>query len=736
MQQFLKKVIWVCVGIIPFLALYVADGQGIDLINRGTSGMYFPFIAGKNLLFRLLVDISFAAWVVLAFRSAQYRIDWKKSPLLIAYGIFIAVLFIADIFGVDVYKSFWSNFERMEGFVGHVHFFLYFVVLHGMMRTLTEWKTLLKVHVVGNVLVLGWAAGQLMGAPGYFFAAQFPTLASWFATRFPIHMSLNRLDATIGNSAYFAMYCLFFVFVAALLWSQKTDKKYQWFYPTLIVLNLVALFYSGTRGTMIGLVLGGFSTLSLVAWKEKGHARQMLIGALAGCTLFIALLFTFRTSAFVQSQPTLVRFASISFSDITTMSRLSIWKISYEAFKERPILGYGQDNFSRIFAEKFIPEKMWSLEPWYDRSHNVFFDWLVAAGIFGLISYLSLFVVALYLVWNKKSAMPYREKAIITGAFVGYFVHNIFVFDNLTSYILFFTVLAYIIVRTHGDRHVTSHQDEKDSSIVEPFALIGLIAALYYFVYQPYHVSNLIVRGMDVNTYIQKMPFSEVLKQSQDSFVAAIAMNTLGSLEAEEQFMQIGPKLVTVTIPDSVSPTDRETAVRAINELSETLKKHIDSVFEAKKDDPRALAIFGNALGIIGDYPRAEKVLLQAHALAPKKQLIAFDLIRADVALGKYQEAAALAESTYNDAPAYPDAIKWYLVTAALNHSYSKAEAEVIAAGQQIPADGDIVRALVTTGQTKEALALLANLKKANPQYAGEIDAFVKQILTTPSQKK
>ena len=99
---------------------------------------------------------------------------------------------------------------------------------------------------------------------------------------------------------------------------------------------------------------------------------------------------------------------------------------------------------------------MCNLEPWYDRSHNVFFDWLVAAGALGLLTYLSLYGVTLWFMWKNNNGMPLSEKAILTGMLAGYFIHNFFVFDNLTSYILFFALLAYITVRAKGSTD-TSH---------------------------------------------------------------------------------------------------------------------------------------------------------------------------------------------------------------------------------------------------------------------------------------
>ena len=130
MQNLIKKVVWVCLAVIPFIALHVADGGKFDVLSWFTgTGMFFPFISGKNILFRIFVEIALAGWAILALSDTSYRINIRKSPIMIAYGLFIIVLFFADLFGVDTEKSMWSNFERMEGFVGHIHFFAYVILL-------------------------------------------------------------------------------------------------------------------------------------------------------------------------------------------------------------------------------------------------------------------------------------------------------------------------------------------------------------------------------------------------------------------------------------------------------------------------------------------------------------------------------------------------------------------------------------------------------------------------------
>jgi O-antigen ligase len=732
MQNILKKIVWVCLLIIPFVALYVASGHALDLPNLGTSGMYFPFISGKNLLFRLLVDIAFFGWVVLALSDVAYRINIRKNPIFLAYGAFMVVLFLADVFGVNASKSFWSNFERMEGFFGHIHFFAYFVVLTAMFRTVADYGKMWKALILSNVAVLVFGFGQLLGAPGYLFANTFPTVAAKFASAFPVHMSENRLDATLGNSAYFAIYCLMFIFILGLRWTEKRGQKGIWIYPTLMVLNLIALFYTGTRGTQIGLLVGGFITLGLIGWYEKGRARKAVASVLVVTALLVVSVFAFKNTSFVKNTPTLARFASISPNDLTGMSRLSIWKISFEAWKERPVLGYGQENFSNIYAEKFIPEKMWNLESWYDRSHDVFFDWLVAAGALGLISYLALYVVALWVMWGKKNDMPFRERAILTGALAGYFVHNIFVFDNLVSYILFFLLLAYIAFRTgtrgEVERGVVVSQD-KMNMLYAPLTGIVLLVVIYMMIYRPFMVNRLLVRGLDVNRLVQNMSFADAVKVQQAAFEQAVALNTLGTEEAREQFLQTTVRMSQVTIPDDVPLADKQKTVQALNDLITSARQEVINAYPTHKDDVRALSIYGMFYNGIGDGISAEKVLSEAHTLAPKKQLISFDLIRAYLLQNKVQDAYTLAQQTFDIAPVYPDAAKYYLITAAYAKKWEEARTHVVAAGQTVQFDTDALSALISTKQTTLAIQFLNDLKASNPQYAAQVDAYIKQIL-------
>src|SRR3989338_8611224 len=120
-RDFLRFIVLAALFATPFIALVVP------------SSMFFPFITGKNFTFRILVEIALGAWILLMFIDAKYRP--RFSWILAAAGLFLAVIALADFMGVNPYRSFWSNYERMEGLVAHIHLFLFFMIAGSAMAT-------------------------------------------------------------------------------------------------------------------------------------------------------------------------------------------------------------------------------------------------------------------------------------------------------------------------------------------------------------------------------------------------------------------------------------------------------------------------------------------------------------------------------------------------------------------------------------------------------------------------
>jgi O-antigen ligase/Flp pilus assembly protein TadD len=401
---------WVALGalfLIPIAPLIVANSY------------FFPFISGKAFYLRILIEIAVAAWVVLALLDKEYRprFSWIGAAVV---G-FVVWMFVADLFAVNVAKAFWSNFERMEGWVLLVHLLGFFFAAGSVLRVEKKWRAWFLWTLLVSIVISGYALLQLGGS-------------------LAIHQGSSRIDATLGNSAYLAIYFLFNVFIA--LWLALTEK-YSWLKWSLIALaalDSVLIFFTETRGTVIGLVLGLSLAAFLTAITAGKRARQAAGFALALIVILAGSFYLARTSSFVQGNHVLQRIASISLSDGST--RFTIWHMAFQGALERPIVGWGQEGFNYVFNKYYDPS-LYAQEQWFDRAHNAFIDWLSAGGVPAFLLYLSLFGTAIVLLW-RSSELSRPERIALTAALVGYAVHNLFVFDNLYSYIYFFALLALV----------------------------------------------------------------------------------------------------------------------------------------------------------------------------------------------------------------------------------------------------------------------------------------------------
>lgn len=401
---------WAALGslfLVPLAPLLVANSY------------FFPFITGKAFFFRVLIEIAVASWAVLALIDKDYRPRFSWIGGIAA--LFVLWMFIADAFAINAAKAFWSNFERMEGWVLLIHLLGFFFAAGAVLRVERKWRAWFLTSLAVSLAVSAYALLQLAGV-------------------FAIHQGSTRIDATFGNSAYLAIYFLFNVFIAT--WLALTEEKQwlRWSLLTLAALEGILILFTETRGTVLGLAIALAAAAFLTAVTGGKRVRQWAALGLAALILIVGGLYVGRNSSFVQGNHVLQRITSISLSDGVT--RFTIWKLALEGAKERPVFGWGQEGFNYVFNKYYDPS-LHAQEPWFDRAHNAFMDWLTAGGVPAFLLYLALFGSAFYFLW-KRSELSRPERIALTSALLGYAVHNLFVFDNLYSYVYFFAILALV----------------------------------------------------------------------------------------------------------------------------------------------------------------------------------------------------------------------------------------------------------------------------------------------------
>lgn len=601
---------------LPFIPLFVS------------SSLFFPFITGKAFAFRIIVEIVFAAWIILALLDREFRP--KKSLVLWSVIILVIVAALATLFGANPHHSFWSNFERMEGLITFFHLLAYFLVLGSVFKTEKLW---------------GWLANVSLGVSLIEFVM---ALNQW------LNSSDGRLraDATFGNPIYLAVYALVHFFVAVYLFSRSKSLGFKIAYLALALVQLITVYLTATRSAMLGIIGGIFIIVLLVALLERENKklRHWAIGAVVLVFVAVGGFWLARGSSVIQSNPVLSRLANISLQDATTRHRLIVWNIGLQGFKERPILGWGPENFNLVF-DKYYDPALYGAESWFDRSHNILIDWLVHTGILGLLAYLSLFITALYLIW-RKIKQSVVQKSILTGLLAAYFIHNLFVFDNLTSYVLFFGLLAYL---HFSDRGKTSEQKIVQISSFawcwSILVVVVLVAVIYWGNFKPILVADKLVQA--ISFYPQQIEASMLdgyLKAQEKLFEEVFALNTFGNEEASEQLGAFAINLIQLT------EISNELKQEFVTLAGEQMAAQVNRT----PNNARTQLFFGDFLYNIGNVEAGIKHLEIASQLSPKKQQILFELGSVYAQARERQKALEVAKRAYDLNPDVEDAKKFY----------------------------------------------------------------------------
>jgi hypothetical protein len=430
--------------------LYIAVFSIVIVMNS----IFFPFIGGKDWFFRFAVELALAC-MVLWWAFEAHKGDLKKrivalfkKPLVIAVTVFAAIFELACVLSYDFHAAFWSNYERGEGGFQMLHYYLFFLLLVLIFTTEKDWKSLFRFSLVSAGLMILYGIAGNYSVPGFIgpYAGQTPPTGWW-------HLLIDgRFEGSLGNPAYVDPYLIFSMFFAAYLWissvREKTITKLKaWGYGAVIAIFFIFFILGQTRGAFIGLALGIFAALLYLVFSSKGKARKW------GAIVFVVLvllgvgLYAERNNPSIQKFPE-VRLLQISLSDASAQTRLWVWGEAWQGFLERPVLGWGPENFTPVY-DKFFNPKFYipgqNTETWFDRAHSVFFDYLVETGIIGLLSYLGIFFMFYWEFFKNahKNGPSKMQKILMVALPVAYLGQGIAIFDVLPMYLCLFTFLAF-----------------------------------------------------------------------------------------------------------------------------------------------------------------------------------------------------------------------------------------------------------------------------------------------------
>lgn len=654
--------------IVPFIPLYVE------------SSLFFPYITGKAFVFRTIIELVFFTWLALAIFYPEYRP--KKSPLLFAILVFISVDVLATIFAINPIRAFWSNYERMEGLLAHLHFVAYFFVAA---HTLTkrDWSIFFNLFIGAGFLETLFVFAQRLGL-------------------FVSPSGAGVVDGTIGNLTYVAAYLTFVLVFALFLLLKSSSLLARSWYGLVAAVCVMSIFFTASRGPVLSLLLG-LILFGVVYLCSMRFSRRILIGlivlALLGFSVWLA-----RDSAFVQQSRILAKLTNYSLTTGSIAARFNIWRMAWQGVQDHPLLGWGPEGFVVVFAKYYRPE-MWSQEPWFDRSHNFIFDWLIATGFLGFCAYLSMFFAVFYMLWRhlRHRELPGYYGILFVVLLAMYLFQNLFVFDQFATYMSLFSVFAYLHFLFTHDRPSawpTFSLPSLDYVLLGVVGAPALFVATWYFLnFKSLHANALMIRAMrtqntasDTATLLTALPLYE----------QALDYRALGVQEVREQFIRyVDNTLRSAGIEQEVK---LKIAQRALVEAQAGITEN--------DRDPRAYLFLAALMNRFGLYDQTLKVLQQAVALAPKKQQLIFELANTYLLNNDATNAITLLRAAFESDKSY--------ITARMNYV-----AALIAQGDQKTADAVLLEGFGTVDVADDVLVRAYTVFANNERLLRVRQAFV-----------
>ena len=403
-----------------------------------TRDTFFPFVVGKALYSRVLIEIAFAAWIVLAVRNASYRP--VLSRLMIAFAVYLVVSLIASLAGVSPQRSIWSTYERMQGVVDLAHWVAFALVLTSVFRTRQDWR-----HVLNLSLLTGMVMA-LMGAA---------VMLGWELPVYDFLEAGQRIELTLGNPTYVGAYMLINALIGVGLFVDSftdrtsgergsaamrrrrrrrrtgrrsggiTESNVPWwrlFWAASVALSLWMMLESSTRGAFVGLV-AALTALAVgyLLWGRRTRlklAAVVVVGGIVTFGLFLVLgAETAAAQRLADRSYVIERFIQTGQGNDTSLEgRLASVSFGLRGFVEKPLLGWGPENYVVAWGRHYDAEEVGDYRgPPFDQAHNKPVEELTTKGAIGLASYLSLWLLMLWTVSSRVRRLGADREVLTFG---------------------------------------------------------------------------------------------------------------------------------------------------------------------------------------------------------------------------------------------------------------------------------------------------------------------------------
>lgn len=448
----LKWAFFIILGLMfPFTLAIVKDVRRFVMgmlifsipLNADYNFLYHPSPGGANAYTIGLTEILLLFLLTITlFRAASER---KQKTLRFFPAITWPSLLLFMFFCISMFNAtdlLWSSFDLFN----LVKAIIFFLVIANNIISKDDITLLLKALFLGLLF-----QAAIVGLQAVFGSTSLGLLGLGESNKllaFEMETAnVARPGGTVGHCNHLARYIGFILPVSIIIAMTEKSRVMRWFAAVVTAAGLVALIYTLTRSSWLGLVI---SVLFMIPFMFRWRliSFRVMVKFMLAAIVFILILFAF--SDVIRGRLTTYDLGS-------ARTRITTAKVAWNIIKDHPLIGAGINNYGTLL------EKYWDVEDSFTRRaavHNTYLLYMAEIGIPGFGVYIMLLIM--FFIRTKKAMRSrfgyYSAVAIgIMGSLAGYFFSAFAdksYKENFTLILIFFTLAAVIEGINHLNKQI------------------------------------------------------------------------------------------------------------------------------------------------------------------------------------------------------------------------------------------------------------------------------------------
>lgn len=435
--------------------------------------LFIPILFLFSFLISLRINLLY--WILLASIPLSITLDFSKSLSTDFPTEFISIALTGIFWVLYIYrrpasiKHLWNS--RIFWFILVILFWSLFTSILAVNKSIAFKFCAAKVwYITAYLIVTYWIIESKKDIKVIFWTIYIPLLVTAIYSFINTWMGAFNFENTNKFSLPFYDNHVLYASIMSLMIPFAFVAK-SW-YPrgsiirlglqVSIVFLLIAIYFSYTRACYLALIVGGIVYI-LIRW------RKILLAYSAAFILTISVLFYFSKDYFYlrlapDYNTTVMHnefkdhlISTFYGKDVSSMERLNMWVSVFRMYQERPLIGYGPNNFpSNYKPYGVLYFKTWvSDNPLNLSCHNYFWLLLAEQGIIGSILFVFFIGFLMYSIQRLYhiSKDSFTKNIILSiGATLGILIVILFFNDLIeTSKIgsIFFILIAILIKLNH-----------------------------------------------------------------------------------------------------------------------------------------------------------------------------------------------------------------------------------------------------------------------------------------------